>query len=151
MEENQFLFSLAIDPATKAYLNDTSKWARFIAITGMIVLVIVLIFTILGATVLNNANIITASGEQQVEGLKNSIRVGMVVGSIIVTGIAFIPLMYLLQFANKMKKSLALNQQSLLNESFFNLKKYFRFLGIALIFVIIIYACIFLVAIFNLR
>src|SRR5436305_3249603 len=126
MEENQFLFSLTIDPTTKAYLNDTSKWARFIAITVMIVLVIALIFTILGATVLNNASIITVSGEQQVEGLKNSIRVGMVVGSIIVTGIAFIPLMYLLNFANKLKRSLALNQQALLNESFFNLKKYFR-------------------------
>src|SRR5437763_8750552 len=113
MEENQFLFSLTIDPATKAYLNDTSKWARFLAITGMIVLVIVLIFTILGATVLNNASIITISGEQQVEGLKNSIRVGMVVGSIIVTGIAFIPLMYLLSFANKMNKSLALHAQAL--------------------------------------
>ncbi|HEU0063984.1 MAG TPA: hypothetical protein VFQ58_03100, partial [Flavisolibacter sp.] len=133
MEENQFLFSLTIDPATKAYLNDTSKWARFIAITGMIVLVIVLIFTILGATVLNNASIITVSGMQEMEGLKNSIRVGMVVGSIIVTGIAFIPLLYLFNFANKMKKSLALNQQAMLNESFFNLKKYFRFLGIVLI------------------
>ncbi|HEX4875976.1 MAG TPA: DUF5362 family protein, partial [Chitinophagaceae bacterium] len=45
----------------------------------------------------------------------------------------FFPLMFLLHFANKMKTALATNDAGMLSESFRNLKKTFRYLGILMI------------------
>ena len=149
MEQNQALFSLTIDPGTKAYLNETAKWAKFLSIVAMIVLILVFLFTVLSASVLDNATLITLGGPSArvSQGASNSVRIGMVIGSLIMVAIGFIPLFYLLQFANRMKKALAANQQNILNESFYNLKRYFRFLGIVVIIVLILYACIFAFAI----
>jgi len=151
MEQNQALFSLTIDPGTKAYLNETAKWARFLAIVAMIVLILVFIFAVLSASVLDNATVITLSGASPKlgEGYTNSVRIGMVIGSLVMVGIGFIPLFYLLQFAKKMKKALAANEQNTLNHSFHNLKRYFRFLGIVVIIVLILYACIFAITIIT--
>src|SRR5947209_8611390 len=151
MEENQALFSLTIDPGTKAYLNATAKWAKFLSIVGMIVLILVFLFTVLSASVLDNASLVTLGGSSTrvSEGASNSVRIGMIIGSLIMIAIGFIPLFYLLHFANRMKKALASNQQTLLNESFYNLKRYFRFLGIVVIIVLILYACIFTIAIIT--
>ncbi|OLE53112.1 MAG: hypothetical protein AUG74_21260 [Bacteroidetes bacterium 13_1_20CM_4_60_6] len=119
MEDNQTLFSLSIDPLTKAHLNDIAKWARFLGILAMVILFLALIFTILNATVLNNAMGMSLSlNGQPKDELSNSIRVSMVVGAIIMTGVAFIPLFFLLQFAGNMKKALAANDQDNLNEAF---------------------------------
>ena len=149
MEENQALFSLTIDPGTKDYLNETAKWARFLAIVSMIVLILVFLFTVLAATVLDKSTLITISGTstQLSEGYTNSLRIGMVIGSLVLIGIAFIPLFYLLQFANRMKKALAANQQDTLNSSFHHLKRYFRFLGIIVIIVLALYACAFIISV----
>jgi hypothetical protein len=40
MEQDQHasLFSLSIEPVTKTHLNETAKWARFLAISGMVFL-----------------------------------------------------------------------------------------------------------------
>lgn len=151
MEENHALFSLTIDPGTKAYLIATAKWAKFLSIVAMIVLILVFLFTVLSASVLDNASIVTLGGTSTrvSEGASNSVRIGMIIGSLIMIAIGFIPLFYLLQFANRMKKALAENQQSILNESFYNLKRYFRFLGIVVIIVLILYACIFAIAIMT--
>ena len=151
MEENQALFSLTIDPGTKAYLNETAKWAKFLSIVAMIVLILVFLFTVLSASVLDNASFVTLGGTSTrvSEGASNSVRIGMIIGSLIMIAIGFIPLFYLLQFANRLKKALAANQQNVLNESFYNLKRYFRFLGIVVIIVLILYACIFAFAIIS--
>jgi hypothetical protein len=151
MEENQALFSLTIDPGTKAYLNETAKWAKFLSIVAMIVLILVFLFTVLSASVLDNSTLITLGGASAKfsEGATNSVRIGMIIGSLIMIGIGFIPLFYLLQFANRMKKALAANQQNTLNESFYNLKRYFKFLGIVVIIVLILYACIFAITLLT--
>src|SRR5438270_775675 len=130
MEENQSLFSLNIDPLTKSHLQETAKWTKFLAIVGMIVLILVLVITLLGVTIFTSSvgmrfGVYSDTQEQ----VANSLRVGLVIGTIITIAIAFFPLFYLLQFANRMKKALAANQQNDLNEAFLNLKKYFRYLG----------------------
>lgn len=151
MEENQALFSLTIDPGTKAYLNDTARWARFLAIVSMIILTLGFIFIVLTATVLDNATLVTIGGPsvKVSEGMANGVRISLVIGSLVMMGIAFIPLFYLLQFANKMKKALAMNQQITLNSSFHNLKRYFRFLGIIVIIILVLYACVFALTVFT--
>jgi len=144
MEENQSLFSLTIDPLTKSHLNDTAKWARVLAILTIVVLIIVFIFSILSATVLNNSMTMNLTVNGQIrEEVSNSMRVGMVIGSIIMIGIAFIPVYFIMQFSSRIRRALAANDQDLLNDSFSNLKKYFRALAIILIVVIALYILVF--------
>ena len=115
---------------------------------GMIILILALIFAILSATVIPNSMRFTVNG-QPTDEITNSMKVGTVIGAIIMTAIAFFPLFFLLQFAGKMRTALAANEQDGLNEAFLNLKKYFRYLGIIVIIVLVLYACIFIVAIIS--
>jgi hypothetical protein len=131
-------------------LQETAKWTKFLAILGMIVLVLVLLVTLLGVTIFTSSlGMRFGVNSDTQEQVTNSLRVGLVMGTIIMIAIAFFPLFYLLQFANRMKKALAANQQNDLNDAFLNLKKYFRYLGIIAIIVLVLYAFVFVMAIIG--
>ena len=149
MQENQSLFTLSIDPVTKSHLNDTVRWARFLAIAGMVLLAFALLLSFLAATIWSNNNAFrfTSFNGQEAQEMTTAMRIGYLIAMIIVMCIAFFPLMYLLQFANRLKRALAANEQENLNEAFLHLKKYFRYLGIILIIVLAFYALIFVLAI----
>lgn len=135
------LFSLTIDPITKAHLSETARWAKFLAIVGMIFLALMLVFGIFLSTMMTSA----ASRFGEVDGYNTSsifagFGVGMAVLYIILAVIAFFPLLFLLRFSNRMKAALVNNDQQQLNTSFQNLKVYFRYLGIITIIILALYA-----------
>lgn len=146
MEENHgsSLFSLSIDPVTKSHLNDTAKWARFLAIAGIVLLSLALIFTVLGVTVFPNSTYsrLTVNGIEE-EQLTTTMKIVMSICMIIAFLIAFFPMWYLLQFSNQMKKALYSNNQEALNHSFLNIKRYFRYVGIIMIIVLAVYGLAF--------
>lgn len=134
------IFSLTIDPLTKSHLSDTAKWARFLAIAGIVLLALGVLFTILSITVLKNSGFTryTYNGVEQEEltaGMKATVFIVM----LIIFAIAFFPMWYLLQFANKMKIALYSNDQEALNNSFLNIKRYFRYVGVITIIVLAFY------------
>jgi hypothetical protein len=134
MEEASGLFSLTIDPVVKSQMNDISRWAKFISITGILLLVMGVVISILDATMFSNSTGIAviingnATGE-----VTPAMRVASVAGTIIFGSLLFFPLYFLLLFATGLKKALSTNEQRVLNESFRNLKKHFRYLGIVVI------------------
>jgi hypothetical protein len=139
-ENQNELFSLTIDPLVKSHLVDTAKWARFLAIAGIILLSLGVLFTILNVTVLKNSGLTryTYNGVEQEEltaGLKATVFILM----LIIFAIAFFPMWYLLQFANKMKIALYSNDQEALISSFLNIKRYFRYVGVITIIVLVFY------------
>jgi small-conductance mechanosensitive channel len=148
MDQNQNLFSLSIDPVTKAHLNDTAKWARFLAIVGMVFLGLIVIAAFFGLTMTGTSSV-SFQGVERSDEMVNVMRVAMIGISIAVTVIAFFPLLFLLQFANRMRRSLAANDQEELNHSFQNLKKYFRYLGIITIIFLAFYGIIFVLGIMG--
>ena len=149
MQENQSLFSLSIDPVTKSHLNDTVRWTRFLAIAGMVLLAFALLLSFLTATIWSNNSAFrfTTFNGREAQEMTTAMRIGYLIAMIIVMCIAFFPLMYLLQFANRLKRALAANEQKELNEAFLNLKKYFRYLGIILIIALAFYILIFVLVI----
>lgn len=150
MEDNKSLFSLSIDPVTKNHLGDAARWAKFLAITGMVVLFLGLIFSLLGATFLSDAfNMSFTMNGEPTEEVTGAMRMTMVVTAIIFTAIVFFPLLFLLQFANNTKRALAANNQGDLNTAIQNLKKYFRYIGIIVLIVVLLYAFIILLAILG--
>lgn len=150
MESNEPLFGLSIDPVTKAHLADTARWARFLALVGLVVLFLGMMGTLLSVTVLSDSMSVSyiVYGNQS-DSMSNSLRIGTIVFILIISAIAFFPLWFLFQFSNKMKKALASNEQAELNDSFQNLKKHFRYLGIIVIIILVVYAFLFLLAIIS--
>jgi len=141
------LFSLQIDPFIKSNLLETARWAKFLAIVGMIVLVLLAIAYIVGFSFLNTVGGVDNSYYENQFPLQ--MRIGMIIGSIIMIAIAFFPLLYLLQFSNRMKTAMAANDQEALATAFLNLKKYFRYIGILVIIALALYALIFVIAILG--
>ena len=122
------LFSLTIDPITKSHLSETSRWARFLAIIGMIFLFLTLVLAIFGS----NAMFADMKNMED-ERMQQYAPVVFSVYIFIVAVISFFPLLFTLRFANAMRAALRGNDQELLNKSFQNLKICFRYLGIVAI------------------
>ena len=130
MEERQPLFSLSIEPITKLHLSETARWARFLAIIGLVFLMLFivggLVYSIYLSTVLESVN----SDYGFRASYSRSMAAGSVIMILIAAVISFFPLLYMLRFANGMRKALNANDQEALNSSFQNLKIYFRYIGI---------------------
>ena len=121
------LFSLSIDPTTKAHLSEAARWARFLAIVGMIGLALMVV--IFGYAMMSSA---TGSfdGTYGTYGM-GAYGFGIFAGYIILAAVLyFFPLLFTLRFANKMHTALNANDQQALNTSFQNLKICFRYIGI---------------------
>ncbi len=128
MTENQT--ELSFSNEIKTYLNTASKWATFMAVMGFIGTVLIVLagisMTIFG-TVLPNLmphyNTV----------LPNMFFPMMGLLYILMAALYFFPSLYMYRFASKAKKALVNNTQEELNESFRNLKKWFKFIGIMII------------------
>lgn len=137
---NTSLFSLSIDPVTKAHLYETAKWAKFLAVVGMIFLVLMIVAGVFGSAMLFS----TMGGLDNEYGGTGMATYGSGIFAtymIVVAVIYFFPLLFTLRFANKMRTALNGNDQQALNTSFQNLKACFRYIGIitiiALVFLVI--------------
>jgi len=113
---NMSLFELQVDHESTIYLRETAKWAKFLAILGFVWCGILLL---IGLAILAN---------------KSAYRPGyMAWVSVLYMALAavyFLPCIYTLNFAGKMKTALQNNDQGHLNASLKNLKSSFRYLGI---------------------
>lgn len=157
MEETQSssLFSLSIDPLTKAHLSETARWARFLAIVGMISLALMILFGLIYSIWISS---MVDSMQNQVGFQPRAYSTGLAAGSafvfILMAVVGFFPLLYMLRFANQMRTALYGNDQESLNASFQNLKRYFRYLGIITIIGIglwVIWLLVVGVAVFSFR
>ena len=144
METN--LFNLNIDPVTKSHLSETAKWARFLAIIGMVFLFLSVITAIFGTSAMFSS---MQNIEMEDGGMSRMMPVVFSVYMIIITVISFFPLLYTLRFANGMRAALRSNDQDLLNRSFQNLKICFRYLGIVAIIFLAITAIILVISILT--
>ena len=145
MQENQSLFSLNFDPIAKSHLMDTAKWARFLAISGMIIMALFIILAIAGIG-MTGSSAYESSPEFSMMG---QFRVFFIFFSIVMGIITFFPLLFLLRFSNNMRTAINANDQEAMNEAFLNMKRYFRFLGILFIICLAFYALVFVIAIFT--
>ena len=140
MENSSPLFSLSIDQVTKSHLNEVSKWARFLAIVGMISLLLLLLAGVYVSIILSNRIDTQFGGEFQSDReLSSGIGIGMTIVYIIIAVVWFIPLLFLLKFANQSQSAINSNNQEQLNTAFQNLKICFRYVGIVSIIGMVFY------------
>lgn len=128
----QSLFSLSIDQVTKTHLSETARWAKFLAIVGMVALGLMIAFGLVYSIWISSMmdNIQSQYGGIQSRSYTSGVAAASAFMFIVVAVIWFFPLLYMLRFANQMKTALYGNDQENLNTSFQNLKRYFRYVGI---------------------
>ncbi len=147
--QSEPLFELSIDNATKAHLVETAKWARFLAIAGMIFMGIAVI-AVVGLVVYLGSAVGGLDDSSTGNPFYNAgFGAGIALFYVLLLLIWFFPLLFLLRFANKMKAALAGNDQQALTAAVQNLKICFRYVGIITIIILAIYAIAFVFGILG--
>jgi hypothetical protein len=137
MEQNTQapLFELQVDHQASAYLGDTARWAKFMAIVGFIMCGLIVLIAIFAgsifATVFSRFG--SESGASGMSGLGSAGAVAISIVYILIALLYFFPCLYLYNFASKMQTALRSNDQEQLNQSFKNLKACYRFVGVLMI------------------
>lgn len=108
-----------------------------------------MVVALMGATIFTRFFGFPTGVEDETNTSLSAMRIGMVVGTLITFAIVFFPLLFLLRFANAMKRAIAANDQNRLNEAFQNLKVYFRYLGILVIIFLVLYGIIIVIGVMG--
>jgi len=113
----------------------------------MLVLVLGMVVSILDATILDHSlGVAILINGAQSGTITPTMRLAAATGTVILTALAFFPLYYLFLFSRRMLRALAGKNQSQLNQSFLELKKCMRYLGILLLAGIAVFALVFVIA-----
>lgn len=140
-ETNETTFSdfdeLKITEASKSFLMETSKWAKFLSIVG---------FVMLGLMVLGALLMIAAGTSMR--GMRSPFDPSVLgVIYLLIAAMYFFPTFYLYSFSVKMKKAILNTDQGNADSGFENLKSLFKFMGILMIVVLSIYILLIFVVI----
>lgn len=129
------LFDLHVDHQSSAYLGETAKWAKFLAIIGFIFCgLFVLVGVFAGSFLAGALGRYGQGGGSMIGGAFFSVIY------VLLALLYFFPCLYLFNFASKMQVALKNNDQQQLAQSFRNLKSCYKFLGILMIIILGFYA-----------
>ena len=137
MEQNITPNNLAlhVDNGNIPYLAEAAKWAKFLAILGFIVCALILIVAVFAGPMLSTA---FSQLEPQATGISAMSGTVIIIYYVIIAALYFFPCLYLFNFASKMQAAIRNNDQVYLNNSFRNIKSFFKFWGI----LTVIFLCI---------
>jgi len=137
MEQNtgSNLFELQVDHLATAYLGETARWAKFLAIVGFVFCGLLALVALFAGTIFSTA--MSAFGGGGVSFMGGA---ALTIIYLLLALLYFFPCLYLFKFASKMQVALRNNDQQQLGESFRNLKSCYRYLGILMIIILGFYA-----------
>jgi len=149
MEENQMLdrdmsTEMGLTTASKSYLMETAKWAKFLSIVGFIMIGILVIFAFVFGTVMSNM-----PEFDEIPGMAGIGGVFITVLYLIMALLYFFPTLYLFRFATKTKIALESSNPEDLTGGLENLKSTFKFMGIMMAVVLGFYALAFIFGIIG--
>lgn len=138
-QTNDNLFGLEFDHQAAAYITETAKWSRFLAIVWFILCGLIILGAIFAGS------LIASMGGGMGYGFSTAGMGGMITAIyLILAAIQLIPNIFRYQFATKALQAIRNNDQVLLNESLGKLKTYNKYWGIVTIVIISFYVLIFL-------
>lgn len=127
-------------------LLETAKWAKFIAIVGFVVVALLLVVAFFMGFFLPSINgpEIGDINVTEMDGLMNMMGPMISVIYIIIAIIYFFPVLFLFNFSNMAIKAIKQDDNHLLNQSFIQIRKHFKFIGILTLIVVLIYVIMFI-------
>jgi uncharacterized membrane protein YjgN (DUF898 family) len=138
-QQETTLFEFGVDQISRAHLSEAARWAKFLAIFGMVMCGLVAIMGIFVGATFSTVPGQFDSGSQSLSFLGPGLGIFMIVLYIGFAILYFFPCLFLLRFANHMRNALGSHDQLALNTSFQNLKIMFRYVGILTIIVVALY------------
>jgi hypothetical protein len=135
--DNSMNNNLVINDEIRSFLHEIAKWSKFLSIVGFIMIAFMILAGVLMGTFM---------GSMMGQDMPNSGFPSFIGGSffmflyIIMAAIYFFPVLYLYKFSNNLKLALNSDGQEFLNESFLNLKKHYKYIGILMVVVLAFYA-----------
>jgi len=133
---------LHLDQQSVLYLGESARWARFLAILGFIYIGLLLLISLFAGALVSN--MMSGMGTSDVRDI-GYFSTGFVTIIILAAAlILFFPVLYLYNYATKLRRALRNNEQAVLTESLKNLKSFFKFYGILAIIVISLYILMFI-------
>ena len=133
---------LQITPKAVSFLATTAKWTKFLAILGFIIAGFLILAGIIVALFYS-----TLSSKMENTGLMsyfNSELIGLVY--IVIAGLYIWPILYLNNFSNAMTRAVRSGTTERLTNALLNLKRFFKFIGILMIVMLVIYLLVILFA-----
>jgi Family of unknown function (DUF5362) len=135
-DQNISLFGLNLDQTSKSHLSEAARWAKFLAIMGFIVCVLIALAGIFAGSFFEEYRDRYEGFGRNREVSTRGLGAIAAVFYVLVALLYFFPCLFLFNFASKMKSALLSNDQNVLNRSFQNLKKTFRYVGVLTIIVL---------------
>ncbi|MFH7018049.1 DUF5362 family protein [Flavobacterium sp. FlaQc-47] len=147
MEENSVFekFELQLNESAKGFLKETAKWAYFLSIVGFIGIGLLMIGAIFaGAFLATMGSVIPGANAM-------GSSFGAIIGVLyfILAAIYFFPVYYLFKFSSNAKKAFRDNDSESLTNSLEYLKSHYKFIGIFMIAILVLYGLIFVFAILG--
>ena len=133
-EENRN--ELVLEIQAEVYLRETRKWTKFFAILG---------FIFIGLMVFMSIGMFAASN--MMSAYTSVPMGGIAVFYLLLIGVYFFPVYYLLQFSNKAKEALISRSSQTLTEAMKYIKSHYKFVGIMTIVMLALYPIIIIGAI----
>ncbi|KAA5534899.1 hypothetical protein F0919_09875 [Taibaiella lutea] len=125
------IFEGGLDERSKAYLLETTRWTKFLAIIGFIFIGLMLVVALAMFTM--------GSYVSSFAGLGSYFGVGMGLLYIVIGVLYLFPILSLLKFSTNMKAGIQTSNIELITEGFRHQKNLFKFMGIMTIIVIALY------------
>jgi hypothetical protein len=142
---NANLFDLQLDQTSINYLNEASRWSRFLSILGFIYCGLIVLLGIFFGSVMSRLP--GMYGDNSAMQMMGSGAFGFIFFCIAL--IMFFPALFLYNFSTKIRRAFRNNDQPVLSESFKNLKSFFKFYGIIAIIGLSFYALAIVAAIIG--
>ena len=130
--------NLTISNAARAFLVETARWTRFLAIMGFIFIGISVLFGIFASSIMSFLS------PEDLDGFPGGMTWILGFVYVLMGLLYFFPSWYLLKFSQMIKSALLTNSNDALTKALENQKSFFKFWAILIIIMLLLYVPIFL-------
>lgn len=140
-EESVLTSRIEIDDIAYSHLIETSKWAKFLAIVGMILSSLLVVIALFAGTFMSLLMRDTGGSDTMSGAMVSIVYIAF-------AAFYFFTSLYLFRFAVKMRVALNHNDQDLFNVALSNQRTFYKIIGILMIIYLVFIALAILVFIF---
>lgn len=142
LEQNTNIFEGGLDERSKAYLLETTRWTKFLAIMGFILIGLMVVGSLFLFAFGASMSSTYSSGMSGFGGLGGYMGIGMGLLYLLIAAFYLFPIISLFKFSTNMKLGINTNNAELITEAFRHQKNLYKFIGILTIIVIVLYLLI---------
>jgi hypothetical protein len=125
MEENQSILELQVDQTASKNLSDVTRWAKFLSITGLVCMGVMVIFFIVMRSKIASAL------SQLIPGFSEIDSFGMLISIVVIgAGLVCVLMYFLFRGSVLIRKGIESKNQEVFNNGLASLRAYFTMYGV---------------------